>query len=103
MREKLMGKNKGDLEGKEFGQARAAEAKSKLKEKKEKLKEKVSSNDKKVSDAKKKAAEAKDKAERDLQEGRIDKEKYAQKIEKIKLVEELSQKLEAELSKHKEQ
>lgn len=95
------GKNKGDLKGIEFGQVRAATAKTKNKKKKEKVQKSVRKNEDKVKNAKEKIASSKSKAEKARKNGKMSKGDFDKKMSQIKAAEQATEKLEAALAKGK--
>lgn len=95
------GKNKGDLSGKEFGQARAAAAKEKNKTKKAVAKTTIQKADDVVVKAKDKVAATKKQLEEDLASKKISAEEYADKKVKIEAVEKKILEVEAKEQKLK--
>jgi colicin import membrane protein len=94
------GKNKGDLKGKEFGQARAAEARMNKEVKKKELEETVKKGDEKVWEAKEKVRISKEALDKDLADKKITEEEFAKRKEKIEqtelVIEDLERKIERE-------
>ncbi|BDS12410.1 hypothetical protein [Aureispira anguillae] len=95
------GKNKGDLSGKEFGQARAAEAKLKNETKKKEAKTSIQKGEDTVTKAKDKIAAAKEQLEKDFTDKKLTQEEYTAKKDKIALIEEKAAELQEELKKGK--
>ena len=87
------GKNKGDLKGKEFGQARAAEAKSKLQEKEKSLENK----EELISQSNKRLAAAKERLEKAKAEGTLTEEQIKEKEAIIDKVEGRTKRLKESL------
>ena len=96
------GKDKGELEGKEFGQERASQARMKKEEKKKELDMTVDKNEQKVKDAKEKIKQSKEKLENDKAAGTVTEEEYQDKKEKIEQAEKAVLDLETKINKAKE-
>ena len=96
------GKNKGGLSGKEFGQARAAEARAKNKDKKQTAQISITKGEDTVKKASDKIAAAKDKLDTDLKQKVINQDVYDATMEKIKLVEKKAAQLQEVVNKGKE-
>lgn len=96
------GKDKGGLEGKEFGQARAAQAKLNKEAKKQELTNSVTSAELKVAEAKEKLQVAKENLEKDKKARKISDAEYQVKKEKIQKVETAVTDLEGKVNAGKE-
>lgn len=88
------GKNKGDLSGREFGQQRAADAKSKVKKS-------CKHGDEKVVELENRIEKAKDKVEKEKEDGIITAEIAIEKGEKIKKAEQKLKELKDEIEKER--
>lgn len=93
------GKNKGELEGKDFGQDRAEQARLEHKEKLEKLDKTIYEEEEKVKEAKEKIKKSKDKLEKD--KNKIFEKEYKEREVKIKNAEDAVKDLEESLDKGK--
>jgi len=96
------GKNKGGLEGKEFGQSRAEQAKLEQKQKEQELGTSVEEGDAKVMEAREKIAAAKEQAEKEKMAKKISEAAYQEKMEKINNAEKAVDDLEMKVKKAKE-
>ncbi|WP_162427832.1 hypothetical protein [Pontibacter pudoricolor] len=88
------GKNKGELSGREFGQARAAAARLSNEEKQEKLNKVVTEGDEKVTEARGRVARALEELERNRKANTISDAEYNERKAKITRVEKAIQVLE---------
>jgi colicin import membrane protein len=77
------GKNKNDLEGKEFGQSRADQARLNKQQKKQELDSSLVKGNEKVIEAREKIKVAKEKLEKDKKAKKISEAEYKEKKEKI--------------------
>ncbi|MBP6977881.1 MAG: hypothetical protein PHD61_03655 [Bacteroidales bacterium] len=82
------GKNKGDLQGKEFGQQRADQAKLNREVKGKELDDKIVQGEAKVKEARDRIERAKEQLERDKKEGKITEQVYQERKEKISKAEQ---------------
>ncbi|MBN2610384.1 MAG: hypothetical protein JXB00_02405 [Bacteroidales bacterium] len=96
------GKDKDGMEGKDFGQTRAEQAKMKQDMKKEELHESVAEGEEKVVQARNKIREAKEKLEKDKKEKKISEAEYQAKKEKIDEAENAVNELEQKIQETKE-
>ena len=95
------GKNKGDLEGKEFGQDRALAAKSKNIEKKKELRRSLSDASSKINDANVRIKKARAGLERSYKDGEISEKEYKEKTDRIEKAEKRIKDLEEKIAKNK--
>jgi colicin import membrane protein len=96
------GKNKGELEGKEFGQSRAEQAKMQQNIKEQELGTSVAEGEAKVIEAREKINAAKEKLEKDKKAKKISDAEYKEKKEKIDKAEQAVNDLEMDVQKGKE-
>ncbi|NDK56837.1 hypothetical protein [Pontibacter fetidus] len=92
------GKNKGELSGREFGQARAAQAQLTAEERKENLGKAVEDGDKKVKESKEKIARAKEALEKDKKDKKLTDAGYNEKKARIERAEKAVQVLEEKVN-----
>jgi colicin import membrane protein len=88
------GKDKGDLSGREFGQQRAAEARSKHQTKKADTKTAIEHGDATVSNARERIKKAKENLEKDKKAKKINEKQYAERKKKIEDAEQQTNELE---------
>ncbi len=91
------GKDKGGLQGKEFGQQRAEQARLNREVKGKELDEKIVQGEAKVKEAREKIERAKAQLEKDKTEGRITEEVYQERKEKISKAEQALSNLEVSI------
>ncbi len=96
------GKNKGELEGREFGQARAEQARMEQHKKEYELGASVMESEAKVKESREKIAAAKEKLENDKKAKKISDVEYKEKKEKIDKAERAVDNLEMQVKKAKE-
>jgi len=96
------GRNKGDLEGKEFGQARAEQAKMEQHKKEFELGNSVMEGEAKVKESREKINAAREKLEADRKAKKISESQYKEKKEKIDKAEKAVNDLEMEIQRGKE-
>ena len=95
------GKNKGDLEGKEFGQERARQAQLNRENKSKELNETIIQGEEKVKEARERIRVAKEKLEQDKKEGRISDQVFQERQERISKAEQALSNLEVSIEKGK--
>ncbi len=95
------GKNKGGLEGRDFGQARAEEARMKHQERKSELDRKVEEGELRSVQARERIRVAREELEKEKASRRINEEAYQQKKEKIDNAEKAVTDLEEKIKKGK--
>jgi colicin import membrane protein len=95
------GKNKGELSGREFGQARAASARLNNEEKQEKLNKVVTEGDEKVTEARGRVARALEELERNRKARTISDAEYNEKKARITRAEQAIQVLEEKVREGK--
>jgi len=95
------GKNKGGLEGRDFGQARAEEARMKNQEKKSELDRKVEDGEQRTVQARERIRVAREELEKEKGAKKINDETYQQKKEKIDNAEKAVIDLEEKIKKGK--
>ena len=96
------GRKKGDLEGKEFGQARAEQAKMEQHKKEFELGNSVMEGEAKVKESREKINAAREKLEADRKAKKISESQYKEKKEKIDKAEKAVDDLEMEIQRGKE-
>ena len=96
------GKDKGELEGKKFGQSRAEQARMEQHKKEFELGTSVVEGEAKVKESREKIAAAKEKMEKDKKEKKISEAEYKEKKEKIEKAEKAVDDLEMQVKKAKE-
>lgn len=96
------GKDKGNLEGRDFGQHRAEEAKMNKENKAKELDGNISTGEDKVLAAKEKINASKQKLEENKKAGKINDTQYKEELQKINRAEEAVKNLENSLQKGKE-
>ncbi len=95
------GKNKGDLKGKAFGQARAEQAKLNSEEKRKNLDKTISDKEQIVNEAKQKIKEKRQKLEEKRSTGQIPAADYAREKGKIEVAERKLKELEDKIAQGK--
>ncbi len=95
------GRNKGGLEGRDFGQARAEEARMKNQEKKSELDKKVEDGEQKSAQARERIRVAREKLEKQKASGKVKDDEYQQKKGKIDAAEKAVNDLEEKIKKGK--
>lgn len=95
------GKNKGDLQGKEFGQERAEQARLSQETKSKELNETILQGEEKVKEARERIRVAKEKLEQDKKEGRISDQVFQERKERISKAEQALSELEVSIEKGK--
>ncbi|MBV6441417.1 MAG: hypothetical protein DYG98_03130 [Haliscomenobacteraceae bacterium CHB4] len=95
------GKDKGDLSGREFGQQRAAEARSKHQAKKAEAMTSVEKGDATVISARDRIRNAREKLEKDKKAKRINEKQYVERKKKIDDAEQQTNELESKVKKAK--
>ncbi|HNS17156.1 MAG TPA: hypothetical protein PKH94_09845 [Bacteroidales bacterium] len=95
------GKNKGDLQGKEFGQQRAEEARLNRDVKGKELDEKIVQGEAKAKEARERIERAKAQLEKDKKEGKITEQIYQERKERISKAEQALSNLEFSIQKGK--
>lgn len=95
------GKNKGELEGKDFGQYRAEQAKLKNKKKKGELGQSLTTATTKINDANIRIKKARANIERAKKDGKMTDKEYKVKMEKIERAEKAVKELEGKVIKSK--
>jgi len=93
------GKDKGDLQGKEFGQERAEQARLNRETKSKELNESILQGEQKVKEARERIEVAKAQMEKDKQMGRISEQVFQERKEKISKAEQALSDLEVSLDK----
>jgi hypothetical protein len=93
------GKDKGGLEGKEFGQERAEQAKLNRETKSKELNETILEGERKVKEARERIEVAKEQLEKDKQMGRISEQVFQERKERISKAEQALSDLEVSLDK----
>ena len=93
------GKDKGGLEGKEFGQERAEQARLNRETKSKELNESILQGEQKVKEARERIEVAKKQMEQDKQMGRISEQVFQERKEKISKAEQALSNLEVSLDK----
>lgn len=97
------GKNKGEMSGREFGQNRAAEARSKNEAKKAEVKKSVDEGDQKVAESRQRIKKAREKLEKDKKAKRVNQKQYEDRKKKIEEAERQTDELESKIKMVKPQ
>lgn len=91
------GKDKGGMSGKEFGQNRAAEARSKNQSQKAETKRTADEGEVRVREARERIKKAKEKLEKDKKEKRVNDKQYEERRKKIEEAEQEANELEGKI------
>lgn len=91
------GKDKGEMSGREFGQNRAAEARSKNQAKKAETKRSVETGDSKVIEARDRIKKSKEKLEKDKKSRKVNDKQYEERKRKIEAAEKQTDELERKI------